>query len=321
MKRNIIFISIALALAILISACGGGETSFGGSGGNTMPMAPQADMAGEYEMYESISDAGGGYYDADGKNLFNLQPGLEGGEADAERFSDKIIYSGWASIETLEFDQTLADISRLIDEIGGFIQSSHVSGNDYHSSRGFRSAEFVIRIPSDSFGPVMEGLDRFGNVPYSSTNANNITMQYVDTQARLTAREAEEARLLELLSQAANIEDLLTIERHLSNVRYEIESLTGTIRNWDSLISYSTLTLSISEVRLYTDREAADTPYGQQLVNAFNNSLAGLARFFMGAFRFLVGAFPVLVVLAVLAVPVAVVVRRVKRKKDTGDGS
>ncbi len=96
----------------------------------------------------------------------------------------------------------------------------------------------------DKFRSVMDGLSELGNVPYSSINADNITEQYTDVQARLTSCQAEETRLLELLDKADTVDEMLQIESYLSDVRYEIESYTAQIKNWDSRISYSTVSLT-----------------------------------------------------------------------------
>ncbi len=158
-------------------------------------------------------------------------------------------------------------------------------------------------------------LETLGNVPYSSSNADNITMQYHDTQARLTARRTEETRLLELMSMAKDVEEMLKIEGYLSDVRYEIESLESQIKNWDSLVSYSTLSLSIEEVRLYSDDEPATLSYGKQLSMTFSNSLKGIGHFFKALFKWFVGALPVLVLLAIIAVPTVILARRHTKKK------
>ena len=244
--------------------------------------------------------------------------GTSGGTAELPA-SDKIIYSCSATVETMEFDKTIEDLNKMVTDCGGFIENSSVTGNDFYSQHNgyatYRSAQYTFRIPVDKFKSFTENLSTLGNVPYSSSNAENITMQYTDTESRLTAYKTKETRLLELLAQADSMEDILAIESALTDVQYQIESLTSQIRSWDSLISYSTLSITVNEVSLYTEDSTSTLSYGQQLKEAFIRSINGVGRFFKGFFKFLVGAFPVLVVLAIIAVPVFFIVRAVRRKR------
>ncbi len=306
-------LSLALALLIILSfaACG---ASMSKSDSATNESAPQA--TAEPYAYDSYADGGDAKYN---ESEAGGVVGTGSGTASGIPQSDKIIYSGSATVETLEFDKTLEDLDKIIQEVGGFIQSSQLNGNDYstyaYGGASYRSAYYDIRIPSDKFAAVLGMLETLGNVPYSSSNAENITMQYHDTQARLTARRTEETRLLELMSMAKDVEEMLKIESSLSDVRYEIESLESQIKNWDSLVNYSTLSLNIQEVRLYSDEEPAALSYGKQLSMAFTNSLKDLGHFFKALFKWFVGALPVLVLLAIIAVPTALLVRRHNKKK------
>lgn len=211
---------------------------------------------------------------------------------------EKIIYSADATVETTEFDSTLSALSAMIDKFGGWIESSSVSGANYSSiSRGtkaFRSADYTIRVPNSCFEELMESLPSLGNVPYSHTYTENITSQYYDTKARLTSYEAQEKRLLELLDEAETVTDVIEIENELAEVRYRIESLQTSLRNWDRRVDWSTLYLNVNEVSEYTPEKVPG--YGERLSNAFSNGFEALGDFFVG----LVEVLPVLIVAAVI---------------------
>ncbi len=289
-----------LALIILLSFVGCGAQSKSSADTDSGEMEPQYTES----VQENSKSAAG-----EGGSLLS-QPTVN---------SDKIIYSGSATIETLEFDKSLEALSQLIDSSGGFVQSSGITGNDfnttYYGGKSYRRADYTLRIPVSKFSSVTEALDTLGNVSYTSTSADNVTMQYRDTQSKLNSRRTEETRLLELLSKADTVEDMLKIESYLSDVRYEIESLESSIKNWDSLISYSTLSLTINEVTVYSEDEPATLSYGKQLSNAFTSSLKAVGRFFKDFFKLFVAALPVLVILGVLAVVIVLIVKLSLRRK------
>ena len=100
---------------------------------------------------------------------------------------------------------------------------------------------------------IENGLNTLGNVTYKTSGIQNITVEYTDTESRLKAYRTEEERLLVMLEKAETVEDMLNIEDRLSlRCATASESLTSTLMNWDSLISYSTVTLQITEVSRIT---------------------------------------------------------------------
>lgn len=311
-KDPIKTVSLILAILLMFSLCACGSKN---APTNTISDAERSEESGE------ICEENQNYPSTEGADLGVSSNPSDSKEAETQTNSDKIIYNGSADIETLDFEQTLADIERLVSKAGAYIESSSIHDNDFyttqHGGTTYRSAYYELRIPVEKFDGVMNGLSSLGNVPYSSVDAENITDQYTDTEARLNSYEAEEARLLELLSKAATVEEILQIESHLSDLRYKIENLTSQIKNWDSRINYSSLTLNVSEVSLYTQDTPATMSYGKQLSTALISSAKSVWRFLKNLLKFIVAALPVLLVIAVIAVPVFFIVRRVIRKKKS----
>lgn len=226
-----------------------------------------------------------------------------GGSANAPAVDpEKIIYSASVNVETTDFDATLAKLDALVARCGGFVESSSLNGSNYYSqSRGYasnRSAEYTLRIPSSRFHELMNSLSELGNVPYSHTWSENISAQYYDVEARLTACRAQEARLLEMMEAAETVEDLIKIEDRLADLRYQIESLQSTLRNWDRQVSYSAVSLSISEVTIYTPTE--EPGYLSQLQEAAGDGFRAMGRFFRNLSLGLAELLPLLILVAVL---------------------
>lgn len=226
--------------------------------------------------------------------------------------SEKIIYSCYAEIETLTFEESCEEITKLIARYGGFLEQSTVSGHNYNYE-GRRNAEYVIRIPRESFEEVTGSLSNIGNVPYCSVSAENITSQYRDTESRLATYQVEEERLLSMLEKAETVADMLEIESRLSEVRYNIESLTTTILGWDSLVSYSTLTIYLQEVIEYTAEP--ELTYWQRIGKGFMRTLRDVGEFFKDLFRVIIVSLPVLVLLAAGAGIVIAVIRIFKKRR------
>ena len=119
------------------------------------------------------------------------------------------------------------------------------------------------------------------------------------TSSRVTALETEEARLLELLAQAETMEDLLTIEARLTDVRYELENYTSQLRLYDNQIDYATIYLYIEEVQEYTPVE--EPGFFERIRNTFSDALEGLGDGIVNITVFLVGNSPYILVFCAMA--------------------
>lgn len=300
MNRQVLLLLVTLLLIAALAGCGGEAPSPAPSAAPPQYAAETAEGEYSYAGDGGLSPQKAGAADLPSSGTENAAP---------MAVADKIIYSAEADIETLDFDATLQAVEALISRAGGFLEQSAITGSNYSHNRDHRSANYTIRIPASSFFQVTESLSDLGNVVYCHTNAENITSQYQDTAARLAAEEIQYDRLLEMLAKCETVEEMLAIESRLSNVRYEIESLTTTISGWDSLINYSTLRLAITEVRDLTVVADTELSYWQEVGQGLQDSLRGVGNFFSNLLKAFIISLPVIAVLAVLAA-VALIVRK-----------
>ena len=316
MKKTTKLLAIALALVLALGLAG--------CGGKTMQTASSAPAAYDYDaapmeepMAEESMEAGFANT-ASGDMLYSGKNG-DTSAAEPADMSEKIIYSANARLETTEFDTALEKIQTLVKELGGFMESTSVSGNNYSSiargNTGGRSASFTIRVPSDKFSVLTGSLSDIGNVPYCNTYMQNVTMEYYDVQSRLEAYKTQETRLLEMLAAAESVEDMLAIQQQLTDVQYEIDSLTGRLRYYDHQVNYSTVTLDVTEVREYTPEPTITLTYWQRMTRGFAESLKDVGEFFQDLFLWFVTSLPWLVPLAAAVVLIVWLIRRSMKKR------
>ena len=323
-QKKIAAALLALVLLLSLTACGNSASqsaAYRPSAGNSSAAydggyfyEPEAPMPAPAEAMEESALGGFSAAAADKDEGAAQQNAPSAGDIAV----DKIIYSAGVTVETTDFDDTLKKLDALVAQYGGFVESSSISGNNYyHSSHGYassRSADYRIRIPSRDFAAVMNSLSTLGNVPYSNTYTENITSQYYDTAARLEAYRAQEQSLLEMMRKAETVTDLLEIQEQLTDVRYRIESLQSTLTNWDRQVSYSTISLSVQEVREYTPE--AKLSFGQQLALALSRGLKSIGEFFSDLLLWLIEALPTLIILAVVVFLVVLLIRRIRRRRE-----
>ena len=106
-----------------------------------------------------------------------------------------------------------------------------------------------------SIDELVGNVTELANVTWKEENVQDITLHYIDIESHKIALQTEQERLLVLMEQAETVEDLITIESRLSEIRYQIQSYESTLRTYDNQVNYSTLHLAISEVKKLTPQE------------------------------------------------------------------
>lgn len=239
---------------------------------------------------------------------------------DPADFTEKIIYSGYLTMQTTKFDEALRQLEETIASLGGFVQDSSVQGNTRTYADGTtavvdRWATYTVRVPADQFNAFLTQAGNIGNVTDSGRSAQNVTSQYTDYEARLESLNIQEERLLAMLEESGDLESLITLEERLSEVRYEIESIERNLRDLDQRLAYSTVDINLQEVEVYTPTVPVQRTFGEKLADAFSDGWKGFVGFLSAFVLWFVSSLPGLVILAVVIVVVLVLLRRRRRRR------
>ena len=307
MKKRIIVSIIAVSL-LVICACGSAVK-------NSAPASEAA--AGSYEMNAK-------YY---GEEEYAAEYDVEEASMTAESASKesssrpyngdvKLIYRADISAETKEIQKTSEEIEKLVEACGGYVESS--SKNNYsYSSYSSINALYTVRVPQEKFNFFLDSLNNSGvcNVTSISKSTTDVGADYADTEARLETYRIKQERLQELLKQADNMEDIITIESALSDVEYEIEYYSSSLRRYDSLINFSTINIELIQV----DREsksAGSGSLGERISSSFSNGIAAFATGFEDFLIAVAGAIiPLLIIAAIIVAAVVIIVKVVRKHK------
>ncbi len=323
-----IFIAV---LAFSLMGCGSSSTQT-----SAAPMAESKQVSvGFTSADDNGNTAGSGKSDGSLKGNSNGLNGAEGAayeeapdqsseqqntvqNSSVVNIAQKIIFTGRMDFETLDFDKTRNELSGYMASIGAYQQSSSIKGGGI-GFEGLRNAVYVFRVPKAKYDQSFADLRRFGTVVFEQSNGEDVTDRYFDSEARLKSLEIQQERLLELLKKATKMEDILKIEKELQTTNYEIENLTGTLKKWDSLIDYSTLTVNINEVeQIKPVQPKGNDGFFHRISSGFKNSVTGLWKFTQDMIVALAAALPVLIPLGVIGFAAYRIIRRKYKKSKAG---
>lgn len=227
----------------------------------------------------------------------------------------KIIETSELTVETKTFDELIDGLYAQIAALGGYVESSDVSGNAIDSDRN-RYASMTVRIPSDKSDEFTAYVSENSVVTRRYVTTDDVTLQYVDMESRLSALETERASLEALLASAATVEDIITVRDRLTDVIGEIESYTAQLRTLDNLVSFATIKLSVYEVEktAVVEEQTAWT----RIADGFVENLKAVGDGFVEFFVWAISSLPLLIPIAIFVAVVVLIVnllRRASKKK------
>ena len=312
MKKKSLALFGSILLLLSLAACGGrsggSDSAAGANQYATASSAPQAPA--DAAEFESNMDMG--YWEEPAMGM-DYPAEANGSYADTYNglpASAKMIYTADLELESKEFDTASQALTAAVSEMKGYFESRSIS-----QGGRYRHMTCTVRVPAENYLAFLELAGEAAHVTHRSDYSEDVSEVYYDNEARLTTQRTKLARLQELLSQAEDMADIITIESAISETELQIEYLTGSLRKYDSLINYSTVNINLYEVyRLSTDEEAPLT-FGQRFSTAFlagfQNGLASLDDLVISIAR----NWMILLVWIVIIVVVLMIIRRLRRKK------
>lgn len=303
MKKVLSYLITAVIIGAALAGCGSGSNYKSTEAAEMAPEEYHSD-----DMYEA--DYGTGAYEEAVEEEAAVEDGVDSIDDGAiENSSRKIIRNVNISAETEEFDSFVSNIDKKVKELGGYMESTNISGRSISSSsKNMRSADLVARVPSNKLDSFVSNVADISNITNKSESAEDITLNYADTQAHISSLRTEQQRLDELLLQAEDIETIIAIESRITDVRYELESYESRLRTMDNKVDYSTVTIYVREVERYTPVEEVKQTVWQRIAVGFTENLLDAKELVIDFIVGFIISIPILVVLAVfVAVPVVII--------------
>ena len=319
-KHSVRLLALATTGLLLVSglaACGAGasksayvsETMAAASGGMYREEAAAeeavADSAANMTMnrvaaLQESGDTGADSTDADG-------------QVDTSEIPDsrKLIRNVDLSFETTDFDTFVQDIQSKTTALGGYIESSDLSGNAYTDRH--RYAYFTLRIPKPQVDTFLSFAEGEANLTRKYENTQDITLQYYDTESRKKALQSEYDRLLELMAKAESVDAVIAIEQRLSEIRYQLDSFESDLRRYDNQVDYSTITVNVSETTVLTASE--NSGFWSRVQANLESNLEDLCDAATGLLIWFLSSLPVLLALAILFYIIYRIVKMIRSRR------
>jgi len=304
MRKTIVILMVMLMLVSIFAGCSKSE-SFESVGNST------SDKSGQSPGKDYLTANSAPAPEAMG-NEATVKYGDDGGIYVEGR---KAIKTGNVQMEVDNYQTTYETIKTMLGE-NGYIEESniwktpvYINGEKQYLTNG----SLRLRIKAAIFEGFTDGLNSIGTILAASTNEDDISDMYYDTEARLELKRDEKERLEDYADKIDDPEIFFQTQSRITEVIYEIENLQGTLKKWDSKVEYSTVYITINEKN---PEEESALPVPKGFFEKIWDNLKDGVTFLGEVVIFLAGAIPVLLLLAAIALVVIVIVKRLNKKSN-----
>jgi Domain of unknown function (DUF4349) len=195
-----------------------------------------------------------------------------------------LIKTGQLSLKVNDVQESRKKVAAIAKNLNAYISDERLD-----NSGDRLSISMTIRVPSKLYDSLVALIEPIAEkTENKSVNTQDVTEEFIDTEARLKTKKELEARYREILRQANSVTDILAVESNLNTVRGEIESMEGRLKYLSSQVSFSTLSLS------FYQSLSSEFGFGGQFIDGLKNGWTNLLSFFIG----LVNVWPFLIILS-----------------------
>lgn len=265
-SRNTGFLAIISAGLFTLAACSSGDDDAMEASG-----AYYADAEEEMAYEEAAADSAAAmdvYQSDDGGSLENV--------VDTSVEQRNLIIEMGISIESDDIAASIGAIRSFATTAGGVITSSNIGLRTERQEDGW--ATIVVRVPPerlDSFLVNLNDPERVGILTSSNTWTQDVTEQLVELDVRIENQRESVARIRELLSEANDLSDVVTLEYELNRRQTELEVQLARQSSLEGRVALSTVTID-----LYSPGEAPTPEPERTIISGFAdgwNSFIGTA--------------------------------------------
>ena len=298
-------LSFSLSFGLLFSGCRAMEKTSSVAGiAQPMPAAstlPDRHWSGEKQPEEALAVTAKPV----AAQVAKHQQGQQSESPASVSTDRKIIRNGEFTIESKNPTEDQRKIQAIAESFGGFVVTSEFQQSSVYAS----TVNVIVRIPSAQFQAATDKIRGVGQVLREKISGKDVTEEYVDLEAQLRAKKALEGQFLEIMKQARKVEDALSVQEKLSEVRTEIERMEGHRRYLENQAMMSTVNVTLQTPAPLT--VASQTGFWASIKSSFGDGIDEAVSIVLGLIHFVIVMLPVFVL---ILLPVGLLLRYVWKR-------
>ena len=259
------------------------------------------------------------YYEETGEMTkdFKSPDAVKSGDKTPAEYEDKIIRTANLMIESSDAEKCYKTLADFATQNGGK-EISVSKSTDTYSNYDYININAELKISPDKLNAFIALAEKTDKVTSSEITTNDVTQEYYDIKIRLETKKEALKNYYKLLKDAKTIEESLEVQRYITELTAEIESMEGMLKYYDSKVDLSTVHLTIrQQVRLHVGAEDDfewDSLSFSDFITLIKNGFLTVVNFLWSLLLWIVIIIAALSPLLLIAGVIIFIIRRYRKK-------
>lgn len=234
-----------------------------------------------------------------------------------------VIKNAYLSIVVKDPAASLETIGNIANRMGGFVVTSNVYKTTTNTGIEVPAANTTIRVPVNQLDAALNQIKALVDDPKidilrEEISGQDVTSEVTDLESRLRNLQAAEEQLLEIMDNAIETEDVVSVFRELTSVRGEIEVIQGQIKYYRESASLSAISVNLQAKAAVEPLTIGGWQPGLEVQKALQALVNG-GKYLVNILIWLVlFALPFL---AVIGLPVFFVIKAIRKRRQAKKGN
>ena len=283
---NIIRMTAFIAVTIISFACDSGNKSQNTEEIKTISSKYEMPVSDKKKEAERITDQEEFYTDTAGKQI----PGDAQHPADKQKqthqqppaikpdWNKKIIKTASLNVEVKDYYTFYSSLREKIKGLDGYIAQEEQSQSDYKIENSL-----IIKVPVDQFdNAVVQLTGKTEKISQKKITSQDVTTEVIDTKSRMESKKQVRLRYIDMLKQAKNMEEILSVQSEINGIQEQIESAAGRIEYLGHSSTFSTINLTYYQVLNSSAKDTDKPSFSTKLSSAFSTGWSWVGDLFVG---------------------------------------
>jgi hypothetical protein len=156
--------------------------------------------------------------------------------------SRDLIQRASLTVTSRHVGEALEQVRVIVAGVQGVVAEEHTETGRHGEPE---ESSLTLRVPAVSFDAVVQDLTRLGRLRSQQVTTQDVSTQVVDVEARIVSAERTLRRIRELLEQADDFSDVLSLESELARREADLSSLKAQQAYLQDQTSLSTISLTL----------------------------------------------------------------------------
>jgi hypothetical protein len=227
----------------------------------------------------------------------------------------KIIRNANLTLEVASPSEVQPKIVSIAEAHQGFVVTSEATQRTVDDkTKPEITVNLIVRVPASQFNQVMEEVRAVGTRKIQEkVTGQDVTEEFMDLEARIKNQKALELQFIEIMKRAGKVDDALSVQRELAEVRTEIEKLEGRRRFLENQASLSTINITLQPPTQIVNA----TGFWYSVRTAFSDGVDVATEIILFLIRAIIALAPILVLVVLpLALLAKLGIRIVRRRRS-----